>query len=79
MGILSAAAALVLLIVRARTAGPATPPLPKPGGEAVSVAVIGSEGTEPSEGAPIDSAQPEESAHLGQGDGEEKDGHDHPV
>lgn len=79
VGILSAAAALVLLIVRARTAGPATPPLPKPGGEAVSVAVIGSEGTEPSEGAPIDSAQPEESAHLGQGDGEEKDGHDRPV
>ena len=78
VGLVSAAAALVVMVVRFRTAGPVTPPLPRPGREAVSAAVVG-EGEESSEDAGADCAQGEEAAAPGQEDGGEDDSHDRPI
>ena len=78
VGLVSAAAALILMIWRAKHAGPVTPPLPRPGREAVAAAAVG-EGEEPSEAASADPAQGEEPAAPGREDGGEDDSHGRPV
>lgn len=77
LGLVSAAVALVVMVIRFKTAGAPTPPLPRPGREAAAAAV--GEGEEPSEAAPADPAQGEEPAAPGREDGGEDDSHGRPV
>ena len=74
VGILSALAALVLMVIRFKTAGAPTPPLPKPGKEAVPAARIGGEPERSGDG-PADPAQTEPDDPSQEKDSGEEDSH----